>query len=365
MIRIKNVIICISILFIILSCFSCNNEDIDLIDEYHKQITTTNPDKIIGYTIGTLHYSEEAKMWVVFHHTSGTQDSVDQYLIVEMPDSELVFEEGKEVIVRGFCYRVSPHLLKTTARYSMAETAFYFIKVFDIDDISFENDVQGCLNEGFICSKVENASEPFIQDVVEVSLGRPDVSSILNDENQYDILALSEMKDGRFTLELPTMLAPNYLHPLIRGEWSMDANKWMWVIAAIDTHPDITISNTNVNLSSISHFHGVDKNDHGNVYFSLRKHVANSSIQAVFTFVDSDVTISGHYRPRYNQQDYPYEKYEIYSLQWKKGWNVWYLSQFYTNIGGTQVMIEEWTSIPLSGLKWNGEFWGGTILYGE
>ena len=121
----KNIIKGIFALCVILACFSCKKDNL-LID------LTGESDKTIKNTPGTLGYSEDFKMWRVRHSIPGTIDSVDIYLITEMPDRKFTFEEGKQVSVSGFCYRISSQVLADKGIEYPAGIECFYIKVTDI-----------------------------------------------------------------------------------------------------------------------------------------------------------------------------------------------------------------------------------------
>ena len=125
-------------LCVILLCFSCKKDDIVpiLID------ITGEPDMVIENVTGRLYYNKDFKMWLVNYGIPGTHDSVDHYVIVEMPDGKFSFEEGKKATVSGLCYKIpnSVYFDFLEKRYGVvryvAGTTYYYIKV---TDLNFEN----------------------------------------------------------------------------------------------------------------------------------------------------------------------------------------------------------------------------------
>ena len=107
------------------------NTDINFMNEYQK-IDITKPDKIVENTTGTLFYNEYLNMWTISHYFSGTIDSVDIYLIAEMPDSEFPFEEGKQVTVDGLCYEIPMQTLVNKGVPILGGANMFFIKVTDL-----------------------------------------------------------------------------------------------------------------------------------------------------------------------------------------------------------------------------------------
>ena len=208
------------------------------------------------------------------------------------------------------------------------------------------------LSDGHICAKVENSSE--YSNVAEVKLEGFDF-----DTYSPVMLASGDWEDGGFTIALPKTLAPNYLHPLISGDW-LGILAWKTIyyapLTVIDKLSGITISNENVKLMS-AEFWGVNKDGYSvAVSFSPVKVIDEDNYtRAIFTYVDSDVTISGFTGTRNDFGNPPFEIHNIYSIEWEKGWNVWYLSKSRTIIDGTPILIEQWSTTPVCRLKWYGE----------
>jgi hypothetical protein len=205
-------------------------------------------------------------------------------------------------------------------------------------------------------AKIENASK--YSNVVAVILIAYDRVN-----ERHVELARSDFKNGRFTIELPKMLAPNYLHTLINNdEVHMSIN---------NPQSTMTISNKNVNVWH-AYFWGVDKDDKRVVYFYPVEIDMNGCKQDVFfTYVDSAVIISGHMERKESifiitQHDeirnmgtfpHPIQWHKItstYSLKWEEGWNVWRLSRLGQE---GKTATESWSGTPVSRLKWYGETW--------
>ena len=109
-------------LFAFSACLSC--KDIDLPEK---------PDKVIENAPGTLYYSKDIKRWCIRRPFPGTIDSVDNYIIVKIPDKKFHFEEGKEVFVSGFCYYIPFDEFKYNKDlYGLGGLEWYYIKVTDI-----------------------------------------------------------------------------------------------------------------------------------------------------------------------------------------------------------------------------------------
>jgi hypothetical protein len=203
----------------------------------------------------------------------------------------------------------------------------------------------------FLHAKVENASK--YNNVVEVRL-----MMNVRDYGKNIELARGNWKNGSFTIELPKTLDTNYLYALI------DENRLQPTI--IDTPSSLAISNINVKIWN-AQFWGVDKD--GNVVtpffpFEIDKDGNNKGI--FYTYVDSDVTISGrteregvmidtefHNEKFIGSHPHPiwYNKITTtYSVEWKEGWNIWSYSRFFLQ----EEPVEKWSIIPFSKLKWYG-----------
>jgi len=207
-----------------------------------------------------------------------------------------------------------------------------------------------------ITAKVENASE--YSNVVEVKLMVYDRTTQevvppfgnITLIDHYIELARGIWKDGGFTIELPKTLASNHLRALIRdGSPSVISNK----------QPTLVIKKENIRIGII-HFVGIDIDGNAVATFSSVKTGENVDTEAFYTYVDSDVTISGYtYREgavRPADEDAPtwFETTTTYSIKWKKGWNIWCLSTSHIITGYTAITTEQWSTTPVSNLKWYG-----------
>ena len=200
--------------------------------------------------------------------------------------------------------------------------------------------------EEIIYAKVENASK--YNHVVEVKLMVGNIE-----------LASGDWKDDGFTIVLPKTLDSNYLHTLIDNDGAPTI--------IIDAPSTLTISNKNVNVWT-ANFSGVDKDANVIARFSPSEIYKFDNTKSIFyTYVDSDVTISGYIEREGIVSDEYFTKYiedrgiqiqyvwwkkinTTYSVEWKKGWNVWSLSRFYDI--SEQTVTEKWSSAPVSRLKW-------------
>jgi len=182
--------------------------------------------------------------------------------------------------------------------------------------------------------KVENASE--YSNVVEVRLIAGGIE-----------FARSDWKKGGFEIVLPKETEPpTYLYSLIYDEsWS---GQVYTPSTLIYDHPTLTISDKNVK-GAVAGFIGFDKDGHQVAFFYLAKKGkdGDNEAEAILTYVDSYVTITGS------------DSFYDYSLNWEKGWNIWYRSRSQTGAGDNLSITRQWTTTPVSGLRW----YGSNILY--
>jgi len=209
-----------------------------------------------------------------------------------------------------------------------------------------------------LCVKVENALK--YSNVVQVKLMGFDISIDCDIE-----LARGDWKDGGFTIVLPNSLDPNYLHALI--------NPTNLPTTIHATPSSMTISNKNVKVGN-ANFWGIDKD--GNVvttFYPFKIDEGDYAKRVFFTYVDSGVTISGYFETGYFESGidstehenstnistwYLWEKTTNYSIEWKKGWNVWCCSSV-KSVPPERTITEDWFTISSSILKW----YGGGDLY--
>ena len=198
----------------------------------------------------------------------------------------------------------------------------------------------------YINAKVENASE--YSNVAKVKL------MVYNKNIKgYVELTSNDWKGYGFTSVLPTTIDPNYLDALnISGYW-----------INLYTPSTMTVSNTNVKVLTVSSsFTGVDKDGTIVAFFQPYAIDEKSNVKDFFyTYVDSDVTISGYSEGTFTviaTEDYtrPYlwKNTTTYSIVWKKGWNVWWISRAWDTLNATET--EEYSSSPIKELKWQGKF---------
>ena len=147
-------------------------------------------------------------------------------------------------------------------------------------------------------------------------------------------LARENWECNGFTFYLPKTINPNYLMPI-------DFN--------LPTTVDISNKNAKIGTVFIAAY---DKDGSFVNNLAPCKEIKDGYyVQANYVYVDSDVTISGYYKSEsvYN------EAMITYSLEYKKGWNVWYYLSYRTRTGDKVTVANEWTTTPVSSLKWYGE----------
>ena len=205
-----------------------------------------------------------------------------------------------------------------------------------------------CSMKGLINVKVEDALR--FSDVVEVILVGYDGSIFKHTE-----LARGNWKEDGFTIVLPKTLDPNYLHTLVRDLSAKSTN------TIGSSSPTVTISNRNVKVGDVT-FWGVDKDDNVVTHFCpFMIDEEGNEKNIVYTYVDSDVTISGYtdrliiFQPNIDwdpSHSTALHTHTTYSVEWKEGWNVWCLSTFYDKPNGIETV--KWSTTPISDLKWHG-----------
>lgn len=192
-------------------------------------------------------------------------------------------------------------------------------------------------------AKVENASK--YCNIVSVKL----MVFALN-IGDYIELASGDWKGDGFTMALPETVEQNYLQAseYNRGLLEPIANSSL----------AMTISNRDVKAGT-AHFYGVDKD--GNFvtsFYPLKINESGAADEAFFSYVNSNVTISGHYETE-AVQDFEVngimyialvKTSTTYSVDLKKGWNVWWLSNIRCEQDFT--ITNKWSTAPVDKQKW-------------
>ena len=219
-------------------------------------------------------------------------------------------------------------------------------------------------DELYIYAKVENASK--FSNVVEVKLMMM-MQGIIRFE-----LARGDWKGDGFTIVLPKTVDPNYLREFVNNN-----REYMTIVNPPST---VTISNTNVKVGDVA-FVGVDKDGKAVTrFYPIEINEDGNGQDAYYTYVDSDVAISGYTEREgsiFAYSEYDNARYTgmqiqpalfakittTYSVKWEKGWNVWSFLRFVDSyIPGNITATEKWVPTCSSRLKWYSaeDLWIGT-----
>ena len=216
-----------------------------------------------------------------------------------------------------------------------------------------EDEVYFYIKIGDIHTFVENASE--FDDVVAIRISVPG-------RNLYRVdLGHFERKDNVFRIALPETLSPNDLHALVNP-----IRVPMWPLAPNipETPSTMFISNKDAR-TVIANFEGMNKHGHPVANFFPIKTDQNGDLiwngSVHFTYVDSDVTISGYKKQLLignispQSGNVPFERTTYYSIEWKRGWNLWgWTRETFTELEhGEYKVVERWSS-PINSWKWFG-----------
>jgi len=238
----------------------------------------------------------------------------------------------KTVFKKTLCFTVTTTLCLV---FLFAVTGCDKLENPDVDDLylKIEN----------VSGKIENASK--YNNIVGIKL------IWFESVSKYSILARGDRENGGFTIALPKTLDQNCLNALNISGFHIN-------IAVPST---LNVSNNNVKVFTLSNYCGVDKVGNVVAYFRPSAIDENGNVKDVyFTYVDSDVTISGYTESRFTV--IPTENYTgpgewkqttTYSIEWKKGWNVWWISRNWHT--PTATVTERYSTNPVNNLKWDGE----------
>jgi len=202
-------------------------------------------------------------------------------------------------------------------------------------------------------AKVENAEK--YSEVVAVKL----MGYAFNTDNMLEI-ATGVWADGGFIIELPKTVSSNNLFSL---NDRFNHPQTFYNLA------ELPISNKNVRVVNAD-FWGVDKDGNLITRFFPFEIDANWGTKGMFyTYVDSDVTISG-YQNRFGFVGIEYEHWiwlgidrmlmppgniiTSYSIYWKKGWNLWQISRYGSGDAELSFLNEKWETGLSNNLKWYG-----------
>ena len=170
--------------------------------------------------------------------------------------------------------------------------------------------------------------------------------------DREDELTRGECKNGALTTEFPKTLDSNYLYELINSNW--------FPTNIINAPSTMTISNNNVKVGHAI-FEVVTNEDNVATHIYPFKIDENCNAESVFyTYVDADVTISGFFKREvviceYDISKnvdiwYKWQQTTTYSIEWKKGWNVWCLS--ISESRKERIITEQWKNSSAGELKW-------------
>jgi len=151
------------------------------------------------------------------------------------------------------------------------------------------------------------------------------------------------INDG-FTIILPETLDSNFLEPLLNQRYSLPHP----IMLHQAYPPTMSVSNENVRIRTVV----FRKNGH---ILSLCKIDKDGIVHGVYLiYVDSDVTISGYKRAFLVQDEacrcgisrmmVNWDKTIIYSINWKRGWNIWFFSEF--GLGAERKITQRWSTMP-------------------
>jgi len=176
-----------------------------------------------------------------------------------------------------------------------------------------------------ITAKVENASD---------FNGLTNVKLTVETPEKNEVIATTDFRNGGFTLNLPETVEVKYLISV--------EEVWGFV-------GEITVSNKNAKLCLVN-IEGYNSQDEHIAVFYYVKEKGNTFSLVIYFYTDSDVNISG--TGKYTEDKIEY--IDVCSLFLKKGWNSVYVTS--TVASSNKQVTTEYTSIPIEGLKWYGEF---------
>ena len=188
-----------------------------------------------------------------------------------------------------------------------------------------------------------NASKITATNVINGSTNIKTVKALIyweSGENDYgkDAITQAPYLNNGFTLELPATLGAKYLETL-------DA----------DDLEGITVSDRNFKSGFLDDLRGYNENDEEIGDFYLEEENEDSEHDAVWLYVDRDVTIKGE--TKYIDEEYDEEYIEKYDLTLKKGWNIVYGSDTESYENGRDVFLNTITSNKPSGVTYTWNFY--------
>ena len=163
------------------------------------------------------------------------------------------------------------------------------------------------------------------------------------------VIAESTFSNGRFTIQLPETVDARYLRTI-----------------GFDDEPNIKVSNTKAKMLEIWDVGGYKGNEQI-AGFSFEKYEETSTSYSytsrAWIYVDSNVKIegkiedSGKWVDDEDGKEWEWEETFTWALDLKKGWNVVYYTEAEAEQGNKYTEKEEFTSKPVSGLRWIGDLW--------
>ena len=188
-----------------------------------------------------------------------------------------------------------------------------------------------------------NASKITATNVINGSTNIKTVKALIyweSGENDYgkDAITQAPYLNNGFTLELPATLGAKYLETL-------DA----------DDLEGITVSDRNFKSGFLDDLRGYNENDEEIGDFYLEEENEDSEHDAVWLYVDRDVTIKGE--TKYIDEEYDEEYIEKYDLTLKKGWNIVYGSDTESYENGRDVYSYTMSSKKPSGVNYTWNFY--------
>jgi hypothetical protein len=181
-----------------------------------------------------------------------------------------------------------------------------------------------------ITASVEDGNDYSI-DVVKAFVG--DGETI---DYETDGVASSDYKNGGFTLNLPEIIANQYLKPWIEDEDDKE-----------EIPDGIKISDVNAKvcyLSIVAYRSGIEV---GEFYYEFLSEDETVEIESSFIYVDRDFSIKGSYSEEDEGEIFKYS----YDVSLKKGWNILYFKS--TASEKTKTYTYEVTAKVQGGLKWH------------
>ena len=150
--------------------------------------------------------------------------------------------------------------------------------------------------------------------------------------SEEGVIATGNWNNGGFSIAFPKTVDTKYLQLVVEDGMGVDA----------------TYSINTAKWCRDIYFEGYDANDEYVCDFYYGKSSNNSYTEVNYIYVDSDVNITCN--DTYGDEEW--ERTDDYSLTLKKGWNVAYLSESWSEVDGKEIYQEEYKTTAVNGLKW-------------